>query len=257
MKNKVVKRYSLVQSVGPSVEYFKNETDAQNAIQNLQKLNSKKSCPYFYGKVVCEKSSKGYVFSYQTFLKLSEPMLLQEIDGMTMEYKNSSPIRKEHDGLNNRPIQIALRVNGDITLLPVFYEKDRKYMDSEYLRRAIISRCVGIDFIYELYKDEYIDKSRKPGVYDALDELMAVKEKVKYGVCSIDSLVSPAYDFYRSFIRKKDGSLDYRAKRYLAELVKRKEEFELSEQERLESLMCEDDNYQYTLWDYMKHKTTN
>ena len=257
MKNKVVKRYSLVQSVGPSVEYFKNETDAQNAIQNLQKLNSKKSCPYFYGKVVCEKSSKGYVLSYQTFLKLSEPMLLQEIDGMTMEYKNSGSIRKKHNGLNNRPIEIALRINGDISLLPVFYDKDRKYMDSEYLRRAIISRCVGIDFIYELYRDEYIDKSRKPEVYDALDELMAVKEKVKYGVCSIDTLVGPAYNFYRSFIKKKDGSLDYRAKRYLAELVKRKEEFELSEQERLESLMCEDDNYQYTLWDYMKHKTTN
>lgn len=257
MKNKVVKRYSLVQSVGPSVEYFKNETDAQNAIQNLQKLNSKKSCPYFYGKVVCEKSSKGYVLSYQTFLKLSEPMLLQEIDGMTMEYKNSGSIRKKHNGLNNRPIEIALRINGDISLLPVLYDKDRKYMDFEYLRRAVISRCVGIDFIYKLFKDEYIDKSHKPGVYDALDELMAVKEKVKYGVCSVDALISPAYDFYQSFIKKQNGTLDYRVKRYLAELIKTEEELELSEQERLVSLIADDENYQYTLWDYMGHKTTN
>ena len=86
---------------------------------------------------------------------------------------------------------------------------------------------------------------------------MAVKEKVKYSVCSIDSLVSPAYDFYRSFIRNKDGSLDYRAKRYLDELIKNKEELEMSEEERFESLMAEDENYQYTLWDYLKHKTTN
>ena len=257
MKNKVVKRYSLVQCAGQSVEHFKNEIEAVNAVKYLNNLNNKKSEPYFYGKISHEKSSDGYVVFYQSFLKLSEPMFLQEIDSMTMEYENSGSIRKKHDGLNNRPIEIALRINGDISLLPVFYDKDRKYMDSEYLRRAIISRCVGIDFIYELYKDEYIDKSRKPEVYYALDKLMSVKEKVKYGVCSIDTLVGPAYNFYRSFIRKKDGSLDYRAKRYLAELVKNKEEFELSEQERLESLMCEDDNYQYTLWDYMKHKTTN
>ena len=255
--NKKVRRYSLVQSAGQCVKYFNSEIEAKNAVECLNKLNNKKSEAYFYGKIGYEKAQKGYVVSYQTFLKLSQPMFLQEIDGMTMEYENSSPIRKEHDGLNNRPIQIALRVNGDITLLPVFYEKDRKYMDSEYLRRAIISRCVGIDFIYELYKDEYIDKSRKPGVYDALDELMAVKEKVKYGVCSIDSLVSPAYDFYRSFIRNKDGSLDYRTKRYLDELIKNKEELEMSEEERLKSLLAEDENYQYTLWDYLKHKTTN
>ena len=69
-------------------------------------------------------------------------------------------------------------------------------------------------------------------------------------------LIAPSYNFYRSFCRKRDGSPDYRAKRYLAELIRRKEELEMSEQERLESLMTEE-NYQYTLWDYMKHKTTN
>ena len=257
MQSKKVRRYSLVQSAGYHVECFDTEIEAINAVKLLKKLNNKKNETHFYSKMSYEKSVNGFVVSYYSFLKLSEPMFLQEIDSMTMEFENSSPIRKQHDGLSNRPIQIALRMNGDITLLPLFYEKDRKYMDSEYLRRALISRCVGIDFIYELYKDEYIDKSRKPGVYDALDELMAVKEKVKYGVCSIDSLVSPAYDFYRSFIRKKDGSLDYRAKRYLAELIKNKEELEMNEEERLESLLAEDENYQYTFWDYMKHKTTN
>ncbi len=257
MQNKKVKRYSLVQSAGQNVECFNSETEVINAIEQLKKLNNKKSHPYFYGKIKYEKSPVGFVLSYQTYLKLSDPMLLQEIDCMTMEYENSSPIRKEHDGLNNRPIQIALRMNGDITLLPVFYNNDRRYMESENLRRSVISRCVGIDFIYELYKDEYINKSRKPGVYDALDELMAVKEKVKYGVCTPDDLISPAYNFYCSFVRKKDGSLDYRAKRYLAELIKRKDELELSEQARIESLLSEEEYYQYTLWDYMKHKTTN
>lgn len=257
MQSKKVRRYSLVQSAGQHVECFNTEIEAINAVELLKKLNNKKNETHFYSKISYEESVKGFVVSYYSFLKLSEPMFLQEIDGMTMEYENSSPIRKQHDCLSNKPIEIALRMKGDITLLPVFYEKDKKYMDSEYLRRSLISRCIGIDFIYELYKDEYIDKSRKPGVYDALDELMAIKEKVKYGICSIDALVSPAYDFYRCFIRKKDGSLDYRAKRYLAELIKNKEEFEMSEEERLKSLLAEDENYQYTLWDYMKHKTTN
>ena len=255
--NKKVRRYSLVQNVGPSVKYFSSEFEAINAVEYLNKLNNKKSEPCFYGKIGYEKSLKGYVVSYQSFLKVCEPMFLQEIDSMTMEHENSSSFRKEHGELSNRPIQIALRANGDITLLPVFYKKDKKYMDSEYLRLAIISRCIGVDFIYELYNDQYIDKSRKPGVYDALDKLIAVKEKVKYGTRSIDDLVSPAYDFYRSFIRKKDGSLDYRAKRYLAELIKTKEELEMSEEEKLEALRSEDEIYQYTLWDYMKHKTTN
>ena len=257
MKNKKVKRYFLVQIVGQRVEYFKNEFEVICAMERLKKLNSKKSELYFYSKIHYDKSPDGYVLSYQSFLKLSDAMLLEDIDEVTMSYENSSPIRNQHDGLSNRPIQIALRVNGDITLLPVFYSKDRKYMDFEYLRRAVISRCVGIDFIYKLFKDEYIDKSHKPGVYDALDELMAVKEKVKYGVCSVDALISPAYDFYQSFIKKQNGTLDYRAKRYLAELIKTEEELEMSEQERLVSLIADDENYQYTLWDYMGHKTTN
>lgn len=255
--DKKVKRYSLVQSAGQNVECFNGESEAISAVEALRKLNNKKSHPYFYGKIVYLKSKNGYVLNYQLFLKLSDPMFLQEIDNMTMEYENSFPIREKHEGLSNRPIKIALRMNGDITLLPVFYSKDKKFMDTEYLRRAVISKCVTGDFVYELFNDKYIDKSRKFGVYDALDQLIAVKEKVKYGACSIDDLISPAYDFYRSFTAKKDGTLDYRAKRYLAELIKNKEEFELSNQESFESLTSPEENYQYTFWDYMKHKTTN
>ena len=41
------------------------------------------------------------------------------------------------------------------------------------------------------------------------------------------------------------------------EIIKAKEELEMSEEEKLEALRSEDEIYQYTLWDYMKHKTTN
>lgn len=253
---KVVKRYSLVQSDGSKVQSFNTENEALQAIASLKYANDKKTSPYFFGKIQLHKGASGYVVQYDAYLKVSGPMELKEIDEMTMGYENSTPIRRERSDLNNRPIQIAFRSKGDISLLPVFYERDKKYMDSEYLRRAIINRCFGIDFIYELYNDEYINNSMKPAVYNSLDELMAIKEKVKYGCLSVDMLVTPAYNFYSNFCKKRDGSFDYRAKRYLAELIKRKEELEMSEQDRLESLMS-GENYQYTLWDYMKHKTTN
>lgn len=256
MENNKNRRYLLVRCAKNNLEFFNDEQSMAKRIRDLRKLNGVRNSQYFYGQFKCEKYGVDFLLSYQTFFKLTGPMFLDDIDKMTTQYENSLEIRRKYNVSDNSSIRIALRNNGDITLLPIFYASDKKYLDQEYLKHAIISRCVGIDFIYELYRDEYIYRSKKAEADAALNELMATKEKVKCGYLPTYMLIAPSYNFYRSFCRKRDGSPDYRAKRYLAELIRRKEELEMSEQERLESLMS-GENYQYTLWDYMKHKTTN
>ena len=59
--------------------------------------------------------------------------------------------------------------------------------------------------------------------------------------------------FLKFLIKKENGSRNYRAKRYIAELIRNKEEMELREKERIESLIDSGQAHQYKLWDYVEH----
>ena len=252
MKSKKIKRYTIVQSYGTEVEAFKDYSSAIHFIETLKTLNKSKKEKYFYSDYELKEQKLRFVVIYRKFLKLFEPDFLDEIDKSTTNYKNYIEFCRDKK-LETRPINIALRSNGGVTILPVFYEKDKKYLENSYLRNAIIDRCLDSDFVYELFNDNYINKCKNMEVFYHLEKLLLYKNRVDNNTHSPEILIKPAYDFFNSFIKKENGSRNYRAKRYIAELIRNKEEMELREKERIESLIDSGQAHQYKLWDYLKH----
>ncbi len=228
MANKGQNRYTLVQYVCEEKRNINNKEQVSILFEHIDEYNKKKSNPYYLGDIRVNKAL--HIITFKKYLKVSNASTLEKIDLMSTIYQDEMELSKYY-AKNNSPFYIAYKVNKRLKLLPVIYNKDKKYINRNYVKYAYINSCDGnlVSSIIQS-KDVNIEYISAFGLYE-------IREKLKMNKSvNISSLIY-FYNYYVS----KGGKFNYFNFRTLGLILR---EYENKNIELKNYIQCEDGQMQ-------------
>lgn len=221
MKEEKVKRYTLVIKTKDEIRECKDRDEVEELKNKIYKYNSKKENPFFCANYE-ERERDGIIeVRFARYKKLCTPQTLEDIDSRTILFPNSAPLREAYKIKrdNNNPIEIAVRHNKSINFLRVLYQTDKVYLSDQYLKLEFIAKCGNLEFVQSLREDEYLQNC-------GISKVRSINRKIEEIIRVLESKETPSkillysYNLFKEIISKKDGTYDYRLKRYLIDKIR-------------------------------------
>lgn len=97
---------------------------------------------------------------------------------------------------------VLYRSNRDVKTLPIFYNKDKKFLSAKELPIMLKSYARDIEFIKSLINNKEIESSSRDSI-DEFDLLKSLRDSLKYNDKEMVS-VTPLIAFYDKFINEKN-----------------------------------------------------
>lgn len=219
-------RYRIAQCEGIETRRIKNIRDIEELKEHINKYNNKSSNPFLLGDINYDLRTG--IFTFRRFRKISEATTLDTIDKSTVNFKSSFELKRIYnsDMKNNHPFVIIYRAAKTLKILPIVYEKNKKYLDKRYVLEEFIELGRDISFVNKLINSQAIRTSSRTSIED-YDNLYILRDVLKHELPSTVNL-SPMHKFFKSFTYE-GGKFNYFNFRLLAMLVK--EQHELYEEE--------------------------
>jgi len=227
-------RYRIAQCEGIETRKIKNYKDVEELKANINKYNNKTSNPFLLGDI--DYDLRTSIFTFRKFKKISEATTLEAIDKSTVNFKSSFELKRIYnsDMQNNHPFVIIYRAAKTIKLLPIIYEKNKKYLDKRYVFEEFIELGRDINFVSKLINSQAIRTSSRTSIED-YDNLYILRDVLKHELPAAVNL-SPMHKFFKSFTYE-GGKFNYFNYRLLAMLVKEQQElYEEEQKNKLEEL---------------------
>ena len=182
------KRYSIVIKTGVETRSLKKYSK-EEIINLISKYNSDIKNKYFLGDI--NFNYKEYIVTFNKYLKVSMPSTLEEIDHTTLGFINERELRNFYNVSykNNHKLVVLYRSNRDVKTLPIFYNKDKKFLSAKELPNMLKSYARDIEFIKSLINNKEIESSSR--------------DSLKYNDKEMVS-VTPLIAFYDKFINEKN-----------------------------------------------------
>ena len=182
------KRYSIVIKTGVETRSLKKYSK-EEIINLISKYKSDIKNKYFLGDI--NFNYKEYIVTFNKYLKVSMPSTLEEIDHTTLGFINERELRNFYNVSykNNHKLVVLYRSNRDVKTLPIFYNKDKKFLSAKELPNMLKSYARDIEFIKSLINNKEIESSSR--------------DSLKYNDKEMVS-VTPLIAFYDKFINEKN-----------------------------------------------------
>lgn len=195
------KRYSIVIKTGVETRSLKKYSK-EEIINLISKYNSDIKNKYFLGDI--NFNYKEYIVTFNKYLKVSMPSTLEEIDHTTLGFINERELRNFYNVgyKNNHKLVVLYRSNRDVKTLPIFYNKDKKFLSAKELPNMLKSYARDIEFIKSLINNKEIESSSRDSI-DEFDLLKSLRDSLKYNDKEMVS-VTPLITFYDKFINEKN-----------------------------------------------------
>lgn len=220
MKNES-KRYSLVQFALKKVRSYDTEEEYNELLDIIASNNKNKKSKYIFGNVMKEYADGKIIATVSVYVRLDEPMLLEDIDNLTMDMKNSNVLKEYYSsklidrihgisiaylGMPSKIVEqvdkTEIRIDKRIKELPVLYFKDLKYMDLRYIRASIATYAERKDYAFFYQMCNWFLENRN--LIKCVEDIRSDIEKVKYYGLSSNCLINDAMKFFSELINKKD-----------------------------------------------------
>ncbi len=219
-------RYFLMMEDHTDTEIFYNDEEYNRFLLDYSKNNKNPKNKYAFGNLtvlINEKNIKA--IKYTVYKKITKSYDLDKIDNFLTEQVEDQDNLKERfksevDGGKGK-MHIGYMYKGQAKTLPIFYKKDRQYVDYESLRKLMLDKVLENTFLSKIWNNPKLNQTEYRKKIAAYLE----KIQIEYGKYIINrmndesGIKSAVSDFIKAWCTR-DGEISQRYVRELGSIVK-------------------------------------
>lgn len=219
-------RYFIMMTDHTETKVFYNESDYEKFLIDYAKNNKNPKNQYVYGNfTILNSVPKARVIKYTIYKKITKSYDLNVIDKLlTEQVENQEELKEKYkkeinDGTGK--LYIGYMYKGQVKTLPIFYKKDKAYVNYESLKKIIIDRMLEQAFLSKIWTNRKLNQTE----YRGKVSLHLERIQIEYGKYIINrmndtsGLKSAISDFVKVWCTK-DGEINQRYVRELGSIVK-------------------------------------
>ena len=219
-------RYFVMMTDRVVTETFVTEEEYKAFLKEFAKNNSNPKNRFVYGKLENVQSGKNArVVKYNVYKKITQSRSLKVLDDfLTNQVDDEKNLRLRfksdiEDGKGK--IYIGYMLKGQAKTLPIFYKKDKKYVDYDSLRKLILDNILEDTFLAKLWSNKKLNDTE----YRKKIEAHLEKIQIEYGKYTMKKTFSTVgiENAVEAFIKAwctKDGKINQRYVRELGSIIK-------------------------------------
>ena len=219
-------RYFIMMTDHVETEAFTTEEDYKAFLNMFAKNNKNPKNRYVYGKLENIQSGKNArLVKYNVYKKITKAYPLLDLDSfLTSQVDDEQNLRlrfKSDIEDCKGKVYIGYMYKGQAKTLPIFYKKDKDYVDYEALKKIILDNILEPAFLSQLWTDKKLNNSD----YRKKIEFYLEKIQIEYGkyvmkkVYDTDGIKGSVEAFVEAWCTK-DGSISQRYVRELGSIIK-------------------------------------
>lgn len=219
-------RYFLMMTDTVETRVFYNEEEYKKFLLDYSKNNKNSKNKYVYGNfTVLNNDKKSTVVKYNVYKKISKSYDLNIIDDFLSEQVVNQYDLKERFKMDveegSGKIYIGYMYKGQAKTLPIFYKKDKQYVNYESLKKLMLDKILDKNFLSNIWTNPKLNQAE----YRKKISLHLEQIQIEYGKYIINRMVdtSGIKSAVSSFIKSwctKDGEINQRYVRELGSIVK-------------------------------------
>lgn len=235
-------RYFIMMTDRVETEVFASEEEYKSFLSNYAKNNKNPKNRYVYGNlknIQSEKSAR--VVKYNVYKKITKAYPLLDLDNfLTKQVDNEENLRLRfksdvEDGKGK--VYIGYMFKGQAKTLPIFYKKDRTYVDYEGLKKLMTDNILAPTFLAKVWTNKKLNDNEYRKKIDFYLEKIQV-EYGKYVMKKVDNTdgIKRAVSYFVEAWCTKDGKINQRYVRELGSIIKNIEGNNVKEELKKESI---------------------
>ncbi len=219
-------RYFLMMTDHAETKVFRSDEEYKKFLVDYSKNNKNPKNKYVYGNFnVLNDNKNSTLVKYTVYKKITESYDLDRIDRFLTEQVEDQNNLKERfktivDGGTGK-VYIGYMYNGQAKTLPIFYKKDKQYVNYESLKNLILDRILEQAFLSKIWTNPKLNNTE----YRKKISLHLERIQIEYGKYVINRMTdtsgikSAVSDFVKAWCTK-DGEINQRYVRELGSIVK-------------------------------------
>ncbi len=219
-------RYFLMMTDHSETRIFRSEEECNKFLIEYSKNNKNSKNRYVYGNFnVLNNDKRSTVIKYTVYKKITESYDLDKIDKFLTEQVDDQNNLKERfksevDGGTGK-VYIGYMYKGQAKTLPIFYKKDKSYVNYEELKKIIVDKMLEQAFLSKIWTNRKLNQSE----YRSKVSLYLERIQIEYGKYVINRMsdTSGLKSAINAFVKAwctKDGEINQRYVRELGSIVK-------------------------------------